>query len=154
MRRRTLLVVLAVLAVVVAAGVVLWPRPPSRITRENFDRIREGMTRAEVEAILGPPGDYRTHFGQTADGNGGEHGWLPDPDEYKPAIATWRDAGENPFGKFNGEATWVGDTVLVLVVIDDTGRVLETDTLERRRLGGTIDNLLWRAKRQWLRWFP
>ena len=38
MRRRTLLVALAVLAVVVAAGaVVLWPRgKPDRITQANF----------------------------------------------------------------------------------------------------------------------
>ena len=44
MRRRTLLVALAGLAVVVAAGVVvLWPRPaPEQITRENYDRIRVG----------------------------------------------------------------------------------------------------------------
>src|SRR6516162_2477131 len=61
MRRRTLLVVLVGLAVVVAVGaVVLWPQPPSRITRENYDRIREGMSRAEAQAILGPPGDYTT----------------------------------------------------------------------------------------------
>jgi hypothetical protein len=61
MRRRTLLVVLAGLAVVVAAGVVvLSPQRPSRITPDNFDRIRDGMGHVEVEAILGPPGDYRT----------------------------------------------------------------------------------------------
>lgn len=28
---------------------------PSTVTRENFDRIEAGMTRAEVEKILGPP---------------------------------------------------------------------------------------------------
>ena len=68
MRRRKLLVVLAVLAVVVAAGVwVLWPALASRITRANYALISEGlgggrptMNRAKVEAILGPPGDYRT----------------------------------------------------------------------------------------------
>jgi hypothetical protein len=61
MRRRTLLAALAGLAVVVAAGAwLLWPRQ-DRITPENLDRIELGMTRAEVEAILGgPPGDYRT----------------------------------------------------------------------------------------------
>jgi hypothetical protein len=47
-RRRTLLVVLAGLAVVVAAGVVvLWPRA-DRVTRENFRRIETGMSRADV----------------------------------------------------------------------------------------------------------
>jgi hypothetical protein len=61
MRRRKLRWVLAGLAVLLLAvgGFVLWPRP-NRVARENFDRIREGMTRAEVEAILGPPGDYQT----------------------------------------------------------------------------------------------
>jgi hypothetical protein len=59
MRRRKLLVVLAGLAVVVAAGVaVLWPRP-ARVTPENYLRIEAGMTLAEVAAILGaPPGDF------------------------------------------------------------------------------------------------
>jgi hypothetical protein len=62
MRRRKLLVTLAGLAVVVAVGVfVPGPSPePSLVTRENFDRIKGGMSRADVEAILGPPGDYRT----------------------------------------------------------------------------------------------
>jgi len=60
MRRRTLLVALAGLAVVVAVGVVvLWPRA-DRITEANFERIRVGMSRTDVEAILGPPGDFRT----------------------------------------------------------------------------------------------
>jgi hypothetical protein len=59
MRRRTLLVVLAGLAV--AAGVVVWPRTaPVRITPENCDLICKGMIEAEVESVLGPPGDYRT----------------------------------------------------------------------------------------------
>jgi hypothetical protein len=65
MRRRKLLVALAGLAVVVAVGVVvLWP-PEDRITEANLERIKEGMTQAEVEAILGPPGDYRTGHGET-----------------------------------------------------------------------------------------
>ena len=60
MRRRKLLVALAVGVVVAAAAVVLWPRP-DRITQENCDRIEKGMSQAEVEAILGgPPGDYTT----------------------------------------------------------------------------------------------
>jgi hypothetical protein len=62
MRRRTLLVVLAALAVMIAAGaVVLWLQSEqARVTQANFERIRDGMTRAEVAAILGPPGDFRT----------------------------------------------------------------------------------------------
>ncbi len=57
------LVVAGVAVVLVMAGVLVallgpWP---CRVTRANCERIKEGMTRAEVEAILGgPPGDYRT----------------------------------------------------------------------------------------------
>src|SRR5258708_730719 len=60
-RRWTLLVVLAVglIALVGVAAFVAWPRP-DRVTRENFDRIKVGMSRTEVEAILGPQGDYTT----------------------------------------------------------------------------------------------
>ena len=38
---------------VAAGAVMLWPKPWSRITRENFDRIRPGLTHSQVEAILG-----------------------------------------------------------------------------------------------------
>src|SRR5207244_1769666 len=34
--------------------------PPSRINRENLDRIKKGMTEREVEKILGPYGRYST----------------------------------------------------------------------------------------------
>jgi hypothetical protein len=59
------------LEVTVAALLLLWtPRPkpapisppPPRpwVTQESVHRIKSGMSRAEVEAILGPPGDYTT----------------------------------------------------------------------------------------------
>lgn len=42
-------------AMLVVAAIYVWPRHgPSTITQENADRIKEGMTRAEVEAVLGP----------------------------------------------------------------------------------------------------
>jgi hypothetical protein len=60
MRRRTLLVAGGGLAVVVAAGaMVLWS-PTNLVTEENCKRIHQGMTRTQVEEILGPPGDYTT----------------------------------------------------------------------------------------------
>jgi hypothetical protein len=59
MRRRKLIAAVG-LAVLVAVGVfVLWLRP-GRVTRENFERLKEGMPPAEAKAILGPPGDYTT----------------------------------------------------------------------------------------------
>src|SRR6516165_6941322 len=106
MRRRKLLVVLAVLAVVVAAGVVvaLWPSR-ERITQENFDRIREGMSRAEVEGILGSPGDYTT-------------GPLNDPDGIEIPLSLLPP----PSGVES--AWWAADYGTVGVWFDEGGRVL------------------------------
>jgi SmpA / OmlA family len=57
-RRLRWLLALAGLAVMFAAvAVALWPRP-NRITRENYARIKLGMSRSQVRAILGSPYDY------------------------------------------------------------------------------------------------
>jgi hypothetical protein len=138
MRRRTLLVVLAGLAVVVAAGVVvLWPRSVSRITRENCDRIRVGMSRADVEAILGPPGDYTT--GPVAFGSS----WnLISTRQYSP--------NENP-----ARYDYLTDSAWFAVTFDDAGQVNVRGIEYGSKVNqGALENLLWRAKRQWHRWFP
>jgi hypothetical protein len=59
-RRRLLLALGAVLAVLVALGAVWWAaRPRRRITAANCARIKKGMRMEEVEALLGgPPADY------------------------------------------------------------------------------------------------
>jgi hypothetical protein len=140
MRRRKLLVALAALAVVIAAGVVVpGPSPePSLVTRENFDRIQVGMSRAEVEAILGPPGDYRT---------GPVQGVLVWDLILDGTI--WHDQCTN------GSA-WVGDTGWVRVEFNNgDGTVWASEFFESKRIAQhPLDNLLWRAKRQWHRWFP
>jgi hypothetical protein len=61
MTRRKLIGVLAPgLLVLLAAGAfVAWPRS-DRISATNFHRLRVGMSKAEVETILGPAGDHRT----------------------------------------------------------------------------------------------
>jgi len=58
MRKWKLRRVLAGLAVLMAAATFLFWHGRDRVTAENYERLRKGMTRAEVEAILGPPGDY------------------------------------------------------------------------------------------------
>src|SRR3569623_3514486 len=55
--------VACVAAALVLAGVLVALLGPRHCTvnREAFGRIEEGMTQAEVRAIMGgPPGDYRT----------------------------------------------------------------------------------------------
>ena len=59
MTRRRWAALIGIAAVVGVPFLVPAPRQPTAITRENFDRIREGMTEEEVADILGgPPGTY------------------------------------------------------------------------------------------------
>src|SRR5271154_6476165 len=115
--RRVRLALVGMAAVVVALGVVvLWPTP-DRITRENFDRIRTGMTRAEVEAFLGPPGFHATAevrpilnwaavWGQPA---AGQQFWEGESVGSRPTN-TEKDL-------------WQGDTAIVFVYFDPAGVV-------------------------------
>lgn len=52
------------------------PKPPSKITRENYDRIQSGMTDVEVEAILGPPGNDGSRFVAARHGNVFRQCWF------------------------------------------------------------------------------
>lgn len=55
-RRRWMLVgVMIVGTAVLAGGACVSGTGASRVTESNFGRIKQGMSRAEVEAILGPP---------------------------------------------------------------------------------------------------
>jgi hypothetical protein len=129
MRGHKLLVALAGLAVAVAgAAVVPWPRQ-NRITRENFERIEQGMSRSQVESILGLPGDYRT----------GPSAYVEVLPDYIPTRMEW----------------WT-DTLVIIIEFDEAGLAYE---YHRLRLGGTVQqspvtNYIWRLKRQWHRWFP
>jgi hypothetical protein len=137
MRRRTLLVVLAGLAVVVAAGMVaLWPKPSSliRVTEENLSRVRPGMTRAEVEAILGPPGDYRTH----------------PTDSFPPR-------GPSPVGSGVSFTClqWQSDTIDVQICVAPNGDFLWLKAISAQPAKlGLLDHLRWHIEHQWHRWFP
>ena len=52
--------------VAVAIVVTAWPqRENHRLTKENFHRIADGMTQAEVEEILGPPAAVETHHDES-----------------------------------------------------------------------------------------
>ena len=43
------------LALTLAVGLLLAGCAPSKATKDNFDRIKIGMTQEEVQQILGPP---------------------------------------------------------------------------------------------------
>jgi hypothetical protein len=95
------------------------------------------MTLAEVEAILGPPGDYRS-------GPTGFHGAqiLEEPDERRFQKRDWSWESDHGF-------------LRVYPSRDDENRVagawfMGWDSVEQT----PRQNLLWRAKRLWRRWFP
>jgi hypothetical protein len=68
MNRRGVLFCLGFLAIVIALSIYLIkdPEPGPRLLVENFPSIRNGMSQAEVETLLGgPPGYYGQYPGGT-----------------------------------------------------------------------------------------
>jgi len=121
---------LAGLAVLLAAGAfVLWPQA-DRVTSENLDRVVPGMSRSDVYAILGRPGNYAS--GPVGEkGVGGREG-------------DFRDEAE-------GE-TWYGDDCIVSLQFAPDGTV-HAKAIEACKVIqlGPVDSLLWKVKRRWLR---
>jgi hypothetical protein len=140
-RKRRWLLALAGLLLLAAGVVTVWPQP-ERITRENFERIREGMTRAEVEAILGPPGDYAS--GPTMlQPDGPTRAHVFDEDDSLPHLPPDR------FG------VWERDSAGIYVDYTRSGTVgVVTFSPLMRRPQSILESLRWRAERQWRRWFP
>jgi hypothetical protein len=123
---------LLVLALVAVRAVFVLPTNP-RITKEHYDRIQGGMPRHEVEAILGPPGDYRTgpvgldHAGSDARFFLSHDGAL-----------VW-----------HREVRWQGDEAQISVWLDPTGMVVNSAFVPAHLLPmGRVDWLKW----QWERW--
>jgi hypothetical protein len=142
MRKWTLFGAVVGLAVLAVGVFVLWPRPDpaARITKENFEAIESGMSRAEVEALLGPPGDHAT----------GETGF------YRSAVGDEHTFNEKEAELFvDTQNCWGCDTKSIYVRFGSAGTVVQTsywtfDPPRQRPLA----NLLWRLKRQWRQWFP
>jgi hypothetical protein len=178
MRRRKLLVALAGLAVVAAGAVVLWPEPPSRITRENFDRMRSrkllvllsGPAVVAAGAIVLWPrpsqvtlencqrireGMIRFDVELILRGPQGDYRTRP---TWGGPDAEWlEDLDEHSSVVCNDRyvAHWRGDGILLIVVYDGYGRVLST--FYQCVGAGTpsvLDTWKWRFKRLWHRWFP
>ncbi len=136
MRRRKLRwVVVGLIGLTGVGAFVLWPRPTHPVIRyENYERIRNGMSRAEVEALLGPPGDYRT--GPTNPHDRMAPSW--DADGVARTMLEWED-----------------DTAYVAVILEPPGVASSREYCAVSRMEeGPLGNLLWRIGRLWRRWFP
>jgi hypothetical protein len=95
MRRKPTILALCFAAVVlVLTAWLLWR--PSAVTKENIHRIQPGMTRAEVEAILGGP-----------------------PQEEPGGGLMYLDGDSVSAGPLRGSANWIGDDWAVTVQFRD-----------------------------------
>jgi hypothetical protein len=149
MRRRKLLRALAIglVALVGFGAFVVWPRE-ERVTFENYKRIQLGMSQADVEAILGPPGDHAT-APVISDTSVWEmplydpisQSWLSRLDCGQREPLPWRDSKKE---------NWNSDALYVGVIFDYSGRVWDRWYFPNTRCEQTtLDNLIWRARRQW-----
>jgi hypothetical protein len=65
LRTRRLLLGAGAVVLLALAGLLAWVAcPRAGVTRANYERIREGMTRRQVEALLGGPADDLAERGQ------------------------------------------------------------------------------------------
>src|SRR5205085_646486 len=101
---------------------LFWPR--TAITVENGARIQKGMTRTEVEAILGGPARWEASS-QTVLTKTTAHGRPREPRDY----------------------LWASDCALVFAVFDDDGLVGWTWTRSARPAEESLHEKL----RRWLR---
>ncbi len=95
------------------------------------------MTPAQVEGILGPPGDYRT-------------GPLEDSwDQF------WYDDGKLFMSESKG--IWLGDAGILCIdyYTDGGSQTVGNASFEPsdRVKQYPVQNFVWRVKRQWRRWF-
>jgi hypothetical protein len=135
MRKAKLVAVALLASLLVASGASAYLRQPSRITLESYHRIDLGMTVSQVEAILGPPGDYTS--GPTSDS-----GW------HETAIYLSRH-GPEP------QLTWMTDSANIAVSFDSIGRADDKAFWRSQREEQTpLQNLCWLALREWRRRFP
>jgi hypothetical protein len=125
------------LAVLASLGVSVAAMRTRRITFDNYQRIAAGMSRSEVETMLGSPGDFTT--GPTSDDPGSE------------GVNYYCGSQLGPVHHLE----WLADKTGVYVSFDSTGRVYDKQFWRQHRENQTaLQTLCWLARRQWRRWFP
>jgi hypothetical protein len=108
-------------------------RPNSPINRENFQRIKRGMTAKEVKDILGPPGDYSS--GPLAvDVSPDEiwEEWRDKPEDYAEGLLEGRRKfflGEN---WRNGATEWASNSGIIQIAYDWNGKVEQKEFIDVR----------------------
>lgn len=141
MSRRRRIAFLTVVVIALCGFAFAFRPSESRVTRENFDRIRKGMSRAEVEAILGTPGDYRTG-----------------PMQYDP-MTMLMDGSEYWRSELMAISEWQGDEGTILVAFERStgspgGALLAEWGEVTEPQANPIRRILWRVERLWKKQVP
>jgi hypothetical protein len=143
MPRRPLLRWLAVVAGLAAFEVAsigafaIWFAWPSSISRQQFASIQVGMSQTEVEAVLGPPGDYRSS--ESADDRS-----TPQPGDR---------LGARNFDRYGSLEMWLTDTAYVFVEFDASGKVCSGHFSSYKRSRNDLPyNVTWRVMHRWFQW--
>jgi hypothetical protein len=147
MRKSMLLgAAMPVVALIVAVALLARPQAPP-FSIENFDRIRKGMSLPEVEAILGPPGDYRTGPTVPVDSSARR------VNRYPPGMTAfdWSQGGYSSI-EWESDTAFVHVTLVPPLLFD--GKVASALHMDMKPEQGPLERLLSRAKRQWRKWFP
>jgi hypothetical protein len=113
----------------------LRPRP-SRVTFANYGRIEVGMSKAQVEGVLGPEGGYRT--GPTAKGPRG----LVAEQGYRRVLSACCGTA------LDALLHWAGEEGDVWLGLDCDGRVLFKVFTQTEPVGGPLGALRWRLGRR------
>jgi outer membrane protein assembly factor BamE (lipoprotein component of BamABCDE complex) len=122
-------VLLALLVAFAPLAVGLLLPHGGRVTCENCERIKEGMTEAEVRAILGKPWDDS----------------LFDPERPSMVVEL-----QGPIWKYSRQ--WVGDDCEIFVTFDDNGRVMNRVLASARRPRSSVPYRVWRRLCEWYGW--
>jgi hypothetical protein len=117
---------LGVVAVSLLTAAVCLLRPAPRFSQAYFDRLSVGMTQEEVEAVLGPLGDYRAYrqadYPPPAPTTAGEWKVRTDLPEYELlSMRVQRDENGAPILP---ERAWQGHTFYIRVAFGGSGRAV------------------------------
>jgi len=124
-RKRRLVLASGIAAVAVLAVAVCLLLPSSKINRRNYKKIHEGMTLAEVEAVLGPPRNDTTGPVMAVVGDDEDHGpWN------KEAFAALKAIDFQSRPVLVGEGVWASNSLLVRVRFGSDNRVISHESLD------------------------
>jgi hypothetical protein len=126
---------LAAALLLAGLAAVFWPQSAG-VTRANIGRIHRGMSRAEVFAVLGLPGDYRGTPGMDS---------VP--------VVKVQENYPPPADRMDGEfLVWLGDEGHVCVWLGPEGVIGHGFVFFDKPDFAAWEYLLWRTKRLWRRW--